>query len=338
MKKHITTLPTNDSSRGEKRQHSSTGNRRILTGHTHQSMERKRQRQEDYSTDKPVIFVLSHRKLLGKEIFEFLGDQEWLFVAVVCAKWCSVYRESFRVVQTGLLMTLHSLSRLKYACEQLGFDPLLGLIKNEYGVPWNLEYWAGYQADLKVIRHMKDICDSDGSDACRGAAQAGRKPLLRQLHRDGNYAFKQDILYYAAMANSKSVLVWLHKRKIGIWNDLPMSVCLMTAAMYGRIKNAKCLIEMRASWHRHSGYWAKKRGQKRFLKWALRNGCTIQPLSYSHCPVWQERIQVEAPTNLVEKLLEARSKVRKNLAGSPSNLSRVVADDGSVKEGEIVRG
>ncbi len=349
MQKQIITLPTNNSSRGEKRERSSTENHVILTGHRHHSPKRKRQRQEDYITAKPDIFVLSHSKLLVKQIFEFLGDQEWLFVAVVCTMWCSVYREYFRVAQTGLLKTLHSLSRLKYANEQIGFDPLLGLVKNDYGVPWSLEYWAGYQSNLKVIRHVKDICDSDGSDACRGAAQAGRKPLLRQLRRDGNYAFKQDIIYYAAMAKSKSVLVWLYKKILGIWNDLSMSVCLMTAAMYGRIKNAKWLIKMGAPWHRHSGYWARKRGQKRFLKWALGNGCTIQPLSYSHCRPTvitavsssclqdeQHHIQVDAPTNVSESILvAARSIVRKSLGKSPSKLSHVEAD-GTVEEGEIV--
>ncbi len=189
------TLPTNDSSRGAKRQNScSIGKRIILTGHkkrpllttghkTTQSPERKRQRQEDYNpnTDKPVTFVLSNTKLLGKKIFEFVGDKEWLFVAVICVKWCSVYRESFYVTQTGLLNTLHSQSRLKYACEELGLDPSYGVIKNEHSVPWNLEYWAGYQADLKVIRHMKNICDSDGNDACRGAAQAGRKKTHKSI-------------------------------------------------------------------------------------------------------------------------------------------------------------
>ncbi len=346
MKKHVFTLPASNSSMGEKRQSSSnsrtaTGKHMICTGHKHQLPTRKRQRQEDYHPNivKPVIFVLSHRKLLGKGIFQFMGDQEWLFVAMVCLKWCSVYRESFKVTQTGLLNTLHSLSRLKYACEQLGFDPSFLLIRNMYGVPWNLEYWAGYQAELQVVSHVKDMCDSDGSDACRGAAQAGRKSLLHQLYMGGNYAFKQDILYYAAMSNTKSVLVWLHKKKIGIWNDLSMSACLMTAAMYGRKSNAKWLIKMGASWHNHSGSWAKIRGQKRFLKWALRNGSTIEPLSYLHCPTVIPAVSSSPSSGSSlannKRLAIARSKVRKSLIRTPSNSSR--AQDGdTAEEGEIV--
>eukprot|EP01084_Bolivina_argentea_P161514 281152_1 len=342
MKKHIITLHASNSSMGEKRQSSSTVTRKrvICTGHTHQSSARKKQRQEDYQRNivKPVISVLSHRKLLGKEIFQFMGDQEWLFVAMVCSKWCSVYRESFRVTQTGLLNTLHSLSRLKYACEQIGFDLSFLLIKNMYRVPWNLEYWAGYQAELQVVSHVKDICNSDGSDACRGAAQAGRKSLLRQLHMDGNYAFKQDILYYAAMSNTKSVLVWLHKKWIGIWNDLSMSACLMTAAMYGRISNAKWLIKMGASWHNHSGYWAKMRGQKRFLKWALRNGSTIEPLSYLYCPTVISAVSSSPSSGSSlanDKRLEITlSKVRKSLIRTPSN-SSCAQDGDTVEEGEI---
>ncbi len=51
----------------------------------------------------------------------------------------------------------------------------------------------------------------------------------------------------------------------------------------------------------------------------------------THCPTVIPAVS-SSSSNLAEKLLEARSKVRKSLARSPSNSSRV-ADDGSVEEG-----
>ncbi len=338
--------PASSSSMGEKRQRDgeSIAARRkhmISTGHTRQTPVRKKQRQEncDANVAKPINLVLSDRKLLGNEIFQFVGEQEWFYVAMVCLEWCNVYRESFKVAQTGLLNTLHSLSRLKYAYEQIGFDPSFFLVKNIYGVPWNLKYWAGHQAELEVVRHIKSMCNSNGSDACRGAAQAGRKSLLREFYVDGDYAFEQDILYYAAMSNTNTLLRWLHKKEIGIWNGLSMSVCLMTAAMYGRISNAKWLIKMGASWRSHSGYWTKIRGHRRFLKWALRNGCTIEPLSYLHSPAVIPAVS-PSPSLAIslaidKQLATARSKVIKSLNRTPPVL-QCTLNSTFIEEGEII--
>ncbi len=98
-------------------------------------------------------------------------------------------------------------------------------------------------------------------------------------------------------------------------------------------------MKMGASWHKHSGYWAKRRGQKRFLKWALKRGCTIQPLSPSYSNAVVVPLVSPSSSDVTDELLEAaESKVRESMHRSDSPRFRCIRQTATyVEDNEIAQ-
>jgi hypothetical protein len=147
------------------------------------------------------------------EVLSFVGRGEFLFVAMVCREWRSIYTSRVDEFKgTWPPLAISSLPRFKLALYAGGLDLNMNC-QSELISPQPLGWWMGRFSSIDVIRLAREKGLIFGPHMCEGAAFAGRLSLLQDLHINHECSLGHQIVEFSMYAPSVEVLDWLLKEK-----------------------------------------------------------------------------------------------------------------------------
>ena len=198
----------------------------------------------------------------------FLGDGNFLFVALVCRSFCDRYKSYLRTeneqpkpTMTSLEEIVASVSRLLLAMKELN----IGMNNdNETKMRWRgeaVDIWdaviscTSYNGNMDVLVWIKNNNRSKWEEQCHNV-------------RNGNYYFNVMPCVEAAKGGQLEVLQWLHQ------NGSPSNVhTCRAAAEDGHFEILKWLHQNGCPWDEQTCDAAARSGRFDILIWLRENGC-----------------------------------------------------------------